>query len=173
MSHAGFVHRALLNELICVEFVLTLPQGTHKSSSEKTRPLRSIMFLTSRANSSWSTNIVCEGLSMGEFVKFPFYDLKRLHPFMDMLMFLFLAILSRLVSRAKCAHFWNSILWNQAFSLSNRCFDGYNATVLAYGQVKINHNSSQRFRKYACIVWTYEVIIKTLSGCNHKVQRYK
>ena len=41
---------------------------------------------------------------MGEFVKFPFCDLKRLHPFMDMLMFLFLAILSRLESRAKCAH---------------------------------------------------------------------
>ena len=47
----GFVLRALRSELTCVEFVLALRQDILKSSLEKTRPLRSIMFLISRANS--------------------------------------------------------------------------------------------------------------------------
>ena len=71
----GFVHRAPPSELTCVEFVLMLPQVILKSSSEKTRHLRSIMFSIRRANSLQSMNSVLEDLSKGELItKYSFYD---------------------------------------------------------------------------------------------------
>lgn len=48
---AGFVLKALPSELICVEFVLALPQDILKSYLEKTKPSRSIMCLIWKANS--------------------------------------------------------------------------------------------------------------------------
>lgn len=70
----GFVHRVPPSELTCVEFVLALPPVILKSFSEKTRPLRSIMFLIWRANSLWSMNSVSEDSLKGKLTKFPFYD---------------------------------------------------------------------------------------------------
>ena len=141
----GFVLKALRRESTCAEFVLALPLVIHKSFLAKTRPLHSIMCSILRLNNLWSMSSASEDWLRGKLTVFCRNVLiVKVYVTLQLRFFCILNLYTAIQRRVPnclvsctCSEMYSTRLLKRVFFFYCRCLDGYNATVLAYGQVNI------------------------------------